>query len=308
MMTKLRFALVSVTALTALGCATTPLQDVRNFGKASSSFASDGAKGFTILTDSLAEYDLSQAAADPSINLQADTFKGSNDEQSIRVSAGKLSAILSNVTEYGQALQGLAEADFKKSTDESATKLNDSLQGLKTTFEKDTGSKLSISSSDIQILSTAVEGIGVLVAEAKRKHAIKLVVTKTDAAIQQVSRRLSLRFKKDIGPAVETYMNTTLGEMYKDFNVNWKGKTYPERQDREDQIRKQEMVKQGIQPFFDRLSKSAAQMGQAHAALAAAVQKDAFSTAELHAQVTALVDYAKSVKQFYDSLNKDTNK
>jgi aspartyl/asparaginyl-tRNA synthetase len=43
-------------------------------------------------------------------------------------------------------------------------------------------------------------------------------------------------------------------------------------------------------------------MGEAHAALAKAVEHDTFTTADLHAQVVALVDYAESVKKFYDSL------
>src|ERR1044072_796626 len=305
---KLRLIVIGIVAATLVGCATTPLQDVRNFGKASTSFATDAGKGFTILTDSMAEYDLSHAAADPSSPLLPETFKGSDEEKTIREAVPKLKAILSNVAEYGQALQTLAEADFKKSIDDSATELNSSLEGLRTSFEKDTGSKLAITSTDIQILSTAVEGIGVVVAEAKRKHAIKLIVTKTDPAIQQVSQRMAVRFKRDIGPAVETYFTATLGPMYKDFYENWKEKTYPERRDREEQIRKQEMVNQGIQPLFDQLSKASTQMGQAHAALASAVQKDNFTTADFHARVVALVDYTKSVKQFYDSLDKETKK
>ena len=49
-------------------------------------------------------------------------------------------------------------------------------------------------------------------------------------------------------------------------------------------------------------------MGQAHAALAKAVAKNTFTTADLHAQVAAFVDYAKSVKDFYDSLAKESKK
>ncbi len=307
-MLKLRLLIICVVASGLIGCATPPLQEVRNFGKASSSFATDGAKGFSMLTDALSEYDLSQAAGDPSKPLLPESFKGSEDEQTIRKTVPKLTAILSNVAGYGQALQTLAEADFKKSIDASATELNDSLEGLRSSFEKDTGSKLSLSSTDIQILSTAVEGIGVLVAEEKRKHAIKLIVIKTDPAIQQVSRRMAVRFKRDLGPAVETYMSVLLNPVYKDYNEKWKDKSYQERRDRAEQIRKQAIVIQGIQPLFDQLSKAADQMGKAHAALAAAVRHDNFTTAELHTEVTALVDYAKSVKQFYDSLDKEAKK
>jgi predicted regulator of Ras-like GTPase activity (Roadblock/LC7/MglB family) len=306
-MPKVRLAVTYIATLALWGCASTPLQEVRDFGKASSSFATDGSKSFKLLTDSLAEGDLWTIAADPTANLTADTFKGSDDERSIKDSARKLTAILVNVSEYGQGLQKLAEANFKKDIDDSATKLNNSLEGLRSTFEKDSGSKLKISSTDIQILSAAVEGIGVLVAEAKRKHAIRQIVLKTDPAIQQVSHRLAARFKHDIGPAVETYYSAAeapLTTMYKEFNTNqsWKTKSYSERLDREEEIGKQEAVKQGIKPLFDQLSKTAQQMGEAHAALAKAVEHDTFTTADLHAQVVALVDYAESVKKFYDSL------
>lgn len=289
------------------GCSA-PLKEVRDFGKASSSFATDGAKGYQLLKDAMADYELSAVAADSTKIATPDVFKGDKDIQSIRQSATRQAAVLANVAEYADALQKFAEADFKKDIDESATQLYDSLTGLQATYEKASGAKLNLSGGEIKILAAAVEGIGVLAADAKRKAAIKQIVMKTNPAIQQVSKLLAARFSGYIGPTIEQDLNTVETHMEEDFNNNWKDKSYSQRRERLEAIRKQNVFNQGIKPLFVELSRAAQKMGEAHQGLYEAVSSNKFTSVEFKEDVDALVQYVKSVKIFYEGLGKSTEK
>lgn len=290
--------------VTLAGCST-PLQEVRDFGKATSSIAADGARGYGLLKDALAEYDISVVAADPEKPATPDVFRGDKDVQGIRQSATRHAALLLGLSEYGAALQKLAEATSRKDFEETSKRLDASLAGLQKTYERTSTAALKLSGYEARLLSTMVEQIGMLATNTTRESALQRIVTQTNPAIQQVTSRVAARFSDQIGPDIRKHLNTVEQHLEEDFNRNWKKKSYAERRRRLEVIRKQHTFNEGITPLFAELSKATKKMGEAHQALANALQRNAMTTAELSGSVEELAELAAAVRKHYEALGKD---
>ena len=178
------------------GCATTSLTQISAFGKATASLADDAKKAFELIDSSTIDRKMYDVAANKSLAPKDVTFEGLFKESDsvkyqIRI------AVLEKLGNYAKALDNLATADFRKDIDAASTDLYGSLSGLSATYKKVTDTDLPLKDDQLKLIATAVDAIGTVIVETKRRDAIKTIIIQTDEAVQNAAKLLEVEFGKD---------------------------------------------------------------------------------------------------------------
>jgi hypothetical protein len=299
--------------LTCAGCSTVSLSQVKQFGAATSSLAENTQKAFQLAATASVDRNLYAVAGDPKKGPTDSTFEGlftgdvgslDGKEKAQRLTL-RLNA-LDGLAKYANALQQLTEADFSSDIDAAATKLNGSLVGLVQTYKKASGKDLPITDEDIGIISTAVDAIGKVIVEAKRRAAIKTIIVKTDPAVQNVAKLIAsdLGSDSELASFVKEAMSNSRGSVQQAYNLERERPTssFDVRYAmllRARQLYDAEMTTPAL---FTALSEGAKATAKAHQALREAVQSGAFSSAQLALLIGELDVCSKSVQAFYKTL------
>lgn len=298
---------LSIAILILLGGCTPPsLMQVRTFGTASSSLAENSKKAFALLESSRVTRNMYDVAGNPKLCPTNDTFNGLfdsyNEPEKLKLRLG----VLSKLGDYAQALEALSTADFRKDVDEASKELYGSLIGLKETYKKVSGKELPLDEKDIGLISTAVDAIGSVIVEAKRREAIKTIIINADDAVQDASKLIASEFGEasNIADFVKQNLTNADGSIRAAYN---REKLLP-KSDFRDRYKTLADIKiiydaaKSSPSFFKELSGGAKKLGAAHAALKLAVNNDEFSSPEIGMQIGELVKFSKSVKSYYESL------
>lgn len=293
---KYKFIIISL-VLVLVSC-TAPTKQVRSFGAATSSIATDAQKCYTFLDESIKKRQLYVAALYPERPVTSKTFEGIlNEKERLIVRT----ALLKHLGDYADALKTLTEKDFKTDIDSSSNELADALSGLKTTYEKINNVKLAITKDQIFILSTLIDTVGSAYVEYKRKKVLKTIVTKVDPAIQQVARILKTEFS-NIGPVVERSLDHIETLLEKAYNQNSVSLPYEKRIEILTYIQAAHDNAKNSRKLYTTIGDAANKMGKTHSTLAAALKQNKLTTPELIADVRELVAWAKSIREFYSTL------
>ncbi|OGP68904.1 MAG: hypothetical protein A2031_05920 [Deltaproteobacteria bacterium RBG_19FT_COMBO_43_11] len=287
------------------GCATTSLTQISAFGKATASLADDAKKAFELIDSSTIDRKMYDVAANKSLAPKDVTFEGLFKESDsvkyqIRI------AVLEKLGNYAKALDNLATADFRKDIDAASTDLYGSLSGLSATYKKVTDTDLPLKDDQLKLIATAVDAIGTVIVETKRRDAIKTIIIQTDEAVQNAAKLLEVEFGKDseLSKFVHENLTDADGSLRTAYNIQKKSpnSTFNLRYEMLVKIRQMYNAAQTSPMLFDNISAGAKKVREAHATLKTAVMKDEFSSAEIAKQIGELVTFAKSVHSYYEKL------
>jgi hypothetical protein len=304
-------AVLSLVAL--VGCASTALTQVKQFGLASSSLGEDTRRAFDLAATASVDRHLYDVASDTAKGPTDATFQGLFTGDS-GVADGKAKAerlafrlrVLDQLSNYSSALQKLAEADFGKDIDAAGLDLYGSLIGLRDTFKKATGSDLPITDADIGIITTAVNAIGKAVVGASRRAAIKTTIAKADPAVQKATALIAsdLGQNSDLASFVKEAISNSRGSVQQAYNRerSLPSSTFDTRYALLLRARQLYDAEANTPAFFAAVSKGTSAVGRAHSALRRAVEADDFSSAEVSKRIGELEVYVKSVRGFYKSI------
>lgn len=295
--TCLKVFITIISAAVLFGCAR-PTTHISAFSMASEDLAAQAIRGYELLNETTVQRKIAEVAADPELLPDENTFVGlleGKESLAIRMMA------LDYLRAYSAALGDLSTADVRTDIDKASKDLYGALIGLRDTFKKETGKDVGIGNEDLAIIATAVDAIGTVIAEAKRRRAIKTIVIKADPAVQNVSKLLRDEIPI-FGEFVKGNLSTIETEMIKSYQRRANKLTFDHRVKYIQRIRKQHHIANDSENFFKDLGTAADMLGRSHAALRAAVEKNKFTTPELIEQIGELVDFAKSLREFYKDL------
>lgn len=311
-------SLVALTLAALVGCASTSLTQVKQFGSASKTLGEHARSAFDLAATASVDRHLYDVAGDPQKGPTDATFEGLFTGDS-GVLGGKEKAerlalrlrVLDQLSNYSSALQQLAEADFDKDIDAAAKDLNGSLIGLRDTFKEASGRDLPLTDDDIGIIATAVNAIGKAVAEAKRRDAIKTTITEADPAVQRATELIAsdLGQDSDLASFVKEAISNSRGSVQQAYNLERMRphSTFDSRYSLLVRARELYDAEANTPAFFAAVSGGAAAVGTTHSALRKAVEADDFSSEEVAKRLGELEVYVKSVRGFYNSIRKTAN-
>lgn len=289
--------IIILSAAVLFGCGR-PTTHISAFSMASEDLAAQAIRGYELLNETTVQRKIAEVAADPEQVPDENTFVGlleGNESLAIRMMA------LEYLRAYSAALGDLSTAGVRTDIDAASKDLYGALIGLRDTFKEETGKDAGIEDEDLAIIATAVDAIGTIVAEAKRRRALKTIVIKADPAVQNVSKLLRDEIPI-FGEFVRANLSTIETEMVKSYQERAKKLTFDQRINYIQRIGKQHQIAKDSENFFKDLGTAADMLGRSHAALRAAVEKNKFTTSELIEQIGELVDFAKSLRGFYEEL------
>ena len=286
-----------ISAAFIFGCAR-PTTHIKAFSLASEELITHAIRGYEVLDESTVQRKIAEVAADPKQIPDDDTFVGlleGQEDLAIRIMA------LDYLRDYSAALGDLSTADVRIDIDKASKDLYGALVGLRNTYQEETGKDAGIEDEDLAIIATAVDAIGTVIAEAKRRIAIKTIVIKADPAVQNVSKLI--RDEVPIfGEFVKANLSTIETEMIKSYQKRAEKLTFDQRVEYIQKIRKQHRITEQSGDFFRDLGTAAEMLGLSHAVLRKSVEKNKFTTSEIIEHIGELADFAKSLREFYKEL------
>lgn len=290
LLTCLLFAII---LMVMLGCASTATQ-IGPFAQSVNTVIEEARLGYDQINESTISRCIYSVAADPKQFPDDATFALLLDND--KNLAPRLAA-MSQLQSYASALGELSSADYRPTIDKAAANVYGSLTAMKSTYANTSGKELPISDKDLAIIGTAVDAIGTTIIEAKRRIAIRKIVTVADPAVQKIAALL----KGDLpgyGPFVRANLSTIETEMIKAYQNEAAKLAFNSRVTRIEAIRKQHEAVLAAEPFFTKLGAVSGQIGKTHSVLAEAAEKDDFSIPGLTREIGELADYAKSFQEF----------
>ena len=305
--------LASMSLVALVGCASTSLTQVRQFGLTSSSLGEQALKAFDLAAAASVDRNLYDVAGDPQKGPTDATFQGLFAEDGGVQNGGEKAKrlalrlrVLNQLANYSKALQQLAEADFANDIDRAAKDLNGSLIGLRNTFKEASGSDLPITDADIGIIATAVNAIGKTIVESKRHAAIKTAVTKADPAVQKATVLIAsdLGRNSELANFVKEAISNSRGSVQQAYNLERTrpNSTFETRYSLLLRAHQLYHAEADTPAFFAAVSGGASAAGKAHTALRKAVEANTFSSAELAKRIGELEVYVQSMQDFYKSI------
>jgi len=279
------------------GCTTVPLNHIGAFSKATAGLAETTAGSYEFINNSTVKRKISDIASDLTQSPDDDTFKKIITDSNLAVRI----KLLKGVESYAKALGELASADFRKDIDEASKDLYGSLGNLQKTYSDATNMKLPLSDESFALIATAVDAIGVALAENKRRDAIKSIVINSDSSIQMTLKLVSKEMT-DIQKFALANMNSIYVDKIKEYQTESKNLTREERVSKLNAIWKAYNIAQATSELFKNVIVSSEKIASAHAVLKNTVEADKFTSKALVTEIKELVTFSKTTKSFHDEL------
>lgn len=288
------------------GCVSTnSLTQITTFGAGTSSIAENSKKAFDLIDSSTIERKMYDVASNASLYPTDSTFEGLFNEDDLK-KIGVRIAVLEKLGSYAKSLEKLASADFRKDIDSASTDLYESLNGLSSTYKKATNTELKIKDDQLKLIASAVDAIGTVIVESKRRDAIKTIIVQADDAVQDAAILLEKEFGKDseLSKIVQQNLTNADGSLRTAYNSQRAASdsTFNLRYEMLIKIKQMHASATTVPLLFNSISAGVKKVRDAHATLKASVINDEFSSSELAKQMGELVAYSKSVNSFYEKL------
>lgn len=295
--------LVCLASLALTACATDDqLGPTRTFATAASAFATNSTSALQQVNDSSIERNIAKVAAGDG-TVSSDTFIGVTDNDK---SAALCLQALSDLGKYADALNALANAGYGADIDKAATSLYGSLSSIKTDATKIAPSAANISSNDLGIFATVVDGIGRVVAYEKQEAAIKQAVRTADPGVQALCAQLPTLFN-GLAPYYAANLKTYNTEMMVAFNADKTHLSFDDRLARLHELEPKVQAWNTAAEFLQKLAQSATALGSAHAKLLASFNNSSVNFNDLVSTVGQLKSLADDLKTFNSNLSKGSN-
>ncbi|MCL5421130.1 MAG: hypothetical protein M1461_01470 [Nitrospirae bacterium] len=304
--TRITIAAGVMVILLMSGCGTTAsLTQISAFCAGTSSLADDSKRAFELVDSSTINRKMYDLAANPSLGPTDTTFEGIFDGPNFEKLRLRI-AVLEKLGSYAKALEKLATADFRKEVDAASTDLYGSLSSLGSNYKKATNKELPLQDAQLKLIAAAVDAIGTAVVETKRRDAIKTVIIQADDAVQVAANLLTVDLGKDseLSRLVHENLSNTDGSLRTAYNSQRTSanSTFNIRYEMLVKIKQIHDAAETSPILFDSISAGSKKLAETHASLKSAVTKDQFSSPEIARQVGELVEYAKSIRSFYEKI------
>jgi len=297
---------VCALALLALAGCTDSTAQVKRFASATTALSDSAKAAYKLVDDSAVQRKMYAIASDP--QLQPDTktfdtfFESTNKTEDLAVRL----QLLKQLSDYASALSELATTDFRSDVDKASTDLQASLVSLRDTYNKASGKTSSISDQNLSIISTAVDAIGGAIVEWKRQAALRTIIKVANPGVQEAANliKVDLGGKSALSDYVGVKLNQIEFSLYTAYNQDKAGTNanFSTRLAFLEFIHTFHTMNSGHEKYFADVSKGAEQIGKAHAALTNAAEQDKLTSDQIVKSVSELAAYAKSVNEFYKSL------
>ena len=311
-----------ISAIALSGCATKPLTQVKEFGQTTKDLSANANEVLSYLDRVEVQRKLHAVAANPKEGPKTSTFEpffktpgmqagreGEGEKLDSRREALNLRlALLKSLSSYAGSLEAIASAEHYDQLDAATKGLNTSLVDLSETYKGATGSALGVSNSDFGLLSTLMYAVGRSKINKAQIESLRKIVPAADPYIQKAAVLLSNDLSKQEG-GLSAYAAAAVKSIQTDmqlaYNLERKepGSTYEARLVRLEKIESYNRAAETLPPFFDAVGSGARKMASAHASLAAALQQDALSGADLAKALAEFKFQVDAVQAFRESLN-----
>jgi hypothetical protein len=302
---------IAVLLLSLTGCGSVSLNQVSQFGAASTELSNNAKKAFNLIDQVTIDRQLYSIAADPNQGPKDSSFNGlfkvATNDPLAKQKAERLQVridALDALSTYSSALKKIIESNTSSDIDDAARDLNTSLIELRDTYESASEQPSQIDDETIGILSTAVNAIGKAIVEEKKRTAIKEIIIKTDPAIQQTANMIARDLGSNTDLAKYTYESiyNTRGSLQTAYNLERKSNNFEARYALLVKARELNTAENSVTDFFDSVSKGSKAIAKTHSAMKKAVEQDIFSSTEITKHLAELQKQAKSVREFNKSL------
>lgn len=283
--------------LLSLGCAK-PLTQIKTFASATTLLSRNAEDAYRTFDEAVIKQRIYDTAFIGTTDVDPAMFTGlfaKSNRLEVRV------AVFQKLAAYASALQQLAEADLSSEIDASSKHLYSSLVGLKGTLEK-AGQKIDFKDSDVAIVATAVDAMGRIWVERKRRAAIKRTVILADPAVQKAAELL----KGELGglaPDIFMNANDATSILIKAYQKERAGLSVPERVERIEAVREQHLIASNSKGMFERLGSAGDRIATAHAKIKENMVKKHYTAKYWPEELSALVEDANAIKDFYGNLS-----
>lgn len=255
---------------------------------------------------------MADVASDPALFPKDDTFNSlfsgePGNEKNHRNLQVRLK-LLAQLGDYARALGELVEADFPQDVDTASANLHGALRGLSDTYQEIAQAPAPLTPQHLGLIATAVDALGKAIVESKRRKALREVIVQSDPAVQAaaalIARELGpeteiARFVHENVRNVEGSLKTAYNQRRSDADFDFQG-----RLELLTTIRAVHERAMASPSFFGAISSSAERLGKAHTALREAVTRKDFEFADAVGAISELVVHARSVKDFYDKIER----
>lgn len=279
------------------GCAQPTLTQIAAFGTATESLSTKAVQGYGLIDEKVVKRKLVMLANDPNRGPKDKDFEGLIGAKTMAIAQTALATRFEALTQlgaYAGGLKKLATANFQEDIAAAALELNGALTGLE------------LGKEERDLISVSINAIGRTIVEKKRREAIKTVIMQANPAIQDVAKLINseLGQKGGAGDAATQAVRTTEGVLKTVYNKN-KSKpssTFYKRMAQLEGINKLHQDARNTNAFFNAIGEAALQVGLTHGVLFEEVNKGNFSSGSIAISIGELMNQAKSVYGFYQSL------
>ena len=304
--------LIVATLVVTTGCVThQSATHIKVFTTATTELADQAIASYDLVNQSMIDRRISRIAsysdeklreADTSVFLIKDLYS-SDPADDFYKSSQCIQALIA-LKDYAAALGDLAGADYAADIDKNATKLYGSLTLLSRSYEGATGENLGIGDRELGIIASLIDGIGKIIAENKRREAIKGIVIETDPFVSKACDAI----KTHIGDNFD-YMGSNLYQTFTSAIKGYKEEVLEGRLvDSEQKIARLNRVVEAGREFkkaetmSENIKTAVEKVRKAHATLRKTVEKDLFTSGDLVRDIGDLAEFTEKMKDFYQGL------
>jgi hypothetical protein len=204
------------------------------------------------------------------------------------------------LSEYSAALGALANSTYKQDVSSAATSFYGAANSLNSTVDKIDPS-VKISSGDLGILATIVNGIGDIVDEEIREKAIVQAVHTADPAVQAICKRIGSR-ALEIKGTYDDNRRTIFDRQVREYNEGKGSLSYAQRVAQLNTLRTSYLALSGADNYLTTLSNAAAKLASAHAKIETSISDKNAKLDALVSEIGAIKAFSDDMKDFYTSL------
>jgi len=208
---------------------------------------------------------------------------------------------LSALQQYSDALGMLSSANFREDIDLAAQNLYGSFSSMGTQYQQLTGKSRVLDEKSLGLLTSAIDGIGIVIVEQKRREAIKLIVITSDPHIAVLTDAVANKIDVNIGAVKQNY-KYILNERILEFRKRAMKMKLETRLKELRKLKQEADYLESIDMIYLTAKQAVLAVKEAHAVLRETVSQDKFSSARMSRSIGQINSLKKHLKSFSRAL------
>jgi len=305
MYNSLKLILLSISLIVLSGCAVQSATQVKTFTDASGDLVIETRALMSELDDAVIERNLYLLATDDDKLLKTLSVEDLQKIHGIYTTPeGQRAPIIRAMyalQQYSEALGMLSSATLREDIDQAAQNLYGSFSSMGAQYKQLTDKSMMLDQKTLGVITTLIDGIGIVVVEQKRRKAIKEIVISSDAYVALLADAIHDKIDENTGVLKLSY-DLILRERILSFRkraVNMKTET---------RVRNLRELKQeadylrAIDAIYETAKEAVIAVKKAHAILRETVSQDKYSSAQLSRAIGDINALKKHMKSFSRAL------